>query len=82
MKKGEIIGLTVTVLAVVGGIAVFNMLRKPSKSGGGYLNATGVSGNCGRRLPNGSFEYYTEVLGNDCRRGFKRVQFFGDREGL
>jgi hypothetical protein len=57
---------------------------KPRKNSEGFFGAVEsvVSGNCGRRLPNGSFEYYSEVLGYDCRRGFKRVAFFGDREGL
>jgi len=43
MNKGQVIGLVVTGLAVVGGIAVFNYFRKPRVNSEGFFNATGMS---------------------------------------
>ena len=43
MNKGQVIGLVVTGLAVVGGIAVFNYLRKPRANSEGFFNASGMS---------------------------------------
>jgi hypothetical protein len=43
MNKGQVIGLVVTGLAVVGGIAVFNYFRKPRANSEGFFNATGTS---------------------------------------
>jgi hypothetical protein len=87
MNKAKIIGLTVTVLAVVGGVAVFNYFRKPQRNRDGFFNAEGEMGgtvraNCGRRNSDGSVTYYADVTGAGCKRGFKSVRFFGDREGL
>jgi hypothetical protein len=82
MNKGQVIGLTVTALAVVGGVAVFNYFRKPRRNSDGFFNVSGVSANCGRRNSDGSVSYYTETTGGGCRKGFKTVRFFGDREGL
>lgn len=85
MNKKQIIGLTVTALAVVGGVAVFNYLRKPKRNREGFFNATGttkVSSNCGRINPDGSASFYTDVTGGGCRKGFKAVRYFGDRESL
>ena len=43
MNKTKLIGLTVTVLAVVGGVAVFNWVRKPKKNSEGFYNAEGTT---------------------------------------
>jgi hypothetical protein len=43
MNKAKVIGLTVTVLAVIGGVAVYNWVRKPRKNSDGFFNATGMS---------------------------------------
>ena len=89
MNKAKVIGLTVTVLAVVGGVAVFNWVRKPKKNADGFFNADGtrlpsssVRANCGRRNADGSVSYYTEAFGQGCRSGYKQVRYFGDRTGL
>lgn len=84
MNKGQVIGLTVTALAVVGGIAVFNWVRKPRKNSEGFFNAEGirtkttVRANCGRRNPDGSYSYYYDNDGV-CNKGYKTVKYFGDR---
>ena len=84
MNKGQVIGLTVTVLAVVGGVAVFNYFRKPKPNRDGFFSADGIRtrgsviANCGRRNADGSFSYYYAQDGQ-CRAGFKRVASFGDR---
>jgi hypothetical protein len=41
MNKGQVIGLTVTVLAVVGGVAVFNYFRKPKSNRDGFFSMDG-----------------------------------------
>ena len=102
MNKAKIIGLAVTGLAVVGGIAIFTYLKKPKATRGKFLSMDGenfydmneddsfnvdgrtkgrstVTANCGRRLADGSYEYYTETMSDTCRKGFKRVAYFGDR---
>jgi len=43
MNKGQVIGLLVTGLAVVGGVAVYNWIRKPKQNADGFFNATGTS---------------------------------------
>ena len=85
MNKGQVIGLTVTALAVVGGVAVFNYFRKPKPNRDGFFNADGVvrskgmvTANCGRRNTDGSYSYYYAQDGQ-CKSGFKRVASFGDR---
>ena len=85
MNKGQVIGLTVTALAVVGGVAVFNWVRKPKPNRDGFFNASGktkVSSNCGRINSDGSASFYTDVTGGGCKKGWKAVRFFGDRENL
>ena len=42
MNKAKVIGLTVTVLAVIGGVAVYNWVRKPKKNSEGFFNASGT----------------------------------------
>lgn len=86
MKKGQVIGLVVTALAVVGGVAVYNWVRKPKQNADGFFNASGKSGkvsaNCGRRNTDGSYSYYANIYGGDCKSGYKAVAYFGDRGGL
>ena len=87
MKKGQIIGLAVTGLAVVGGLAIFNWVKKPKATRGAFLSADGVRGgkvssNCGRINSDGSASFYTDVTGGGCKKGFKAVRYFGDRESL
>lgn len=48
MKKGQVIGLTVTVLAVIGGVAVYNWVRKPKKNSEGFFSADGYMNVAGR----------------------------------
>ena len=43
MKKGQVIGLVVTGLAIIGGVAVYNWVRKPKKNSDGFFNASGTS---------------------------------------
>jgi hypothetical protein len=84
MNKSKVIGLTVTALAVVGGIAVFNWVRKPKPNRDGFFSADGirtrgsVRANCGRRNADGSFSYYYDTDGV-CNKGYKTVAYFGDR---
>ena len=80
MNKSQVIGLTVTALAVVGGITLFNYFRKPRKNSDGFFNAAGktVKANCGRRNADGSVSYYFDIDG-ECNSGWKPVRFFGDR---
>jgi hypothetical protein len=81
MNKKQVIGLTFTALAVIGGVAVFNYFRKPKRNSDGFFSATGktmVKANCGRRNTDGSYSYYYAQDG-ECRRGFSSVEYFGDR---
>jgi hypothetical protein len=41
MNKAKVIGLTVTVLAVIGGVAVYNWIRKPKTNSDGFYNMYG-----------------------------------------
>jgi hypothetical protein len=85
MNKGQVIGLTVTALAVIGGIAVFNWVRKPKPNRDGFFNAEGTESNqrwCARRNPNGSVSYVTNNFSPTCGKGWKAVKYFGDRTGI
>jgi hypothetical protein len=85
MNKGQVIGLTVTALAVIGGIAVFNWVRKPKPNRDGFFNAEGTESNqrwCARRNPNGSVSYVTNNFNPTCGKGWKAVKYFGDRTGI
>ena len=71
MNKAKVIGLTVTVLAVIGGVAVYNWVRKPKQNAEGFFGADGKSSKsfakanmitCKR--PNGT--YYQEQEGRGC----------------
>ena len=83
MNKGQVIGLTFTALAVIGGVAVFNYFRKPKRNSEGFFGMDGrvkgrVTANCGRRNTDGSYSYYYAQDGQ-CKGGFKSVAYFGDR---
>jgi len=41
MNKAKVIGLAVTVLAVIGGVAVYKWVRKPKTNSDGFYNMTG-----------------------------------------
>jgi hypothetical protein len=41
MNKAKVIGLAVTGLAVVGGLALFNYYKKPKATRGGFLSMNG-----------------------------------------
>lgn len=41
MNKAKIIGLTITVLAVIGGVAVYNWVKKPQANSEGFYNMYG-----------------------------------------
>jgi hypothetical protein len=89
MTKAKVIGLTVTALAVVGGIAVFNWVRKPKPNRDGFFSADGTlpapsQSNrwCARRNPNRSVSYITNNFSDTCPRGWKAVSSFGDRTGV
>ena len=67
MNKAKVIGLTVTVLAVIGGVAVYNWVRKPKKNSEGFFNASGSTSRAKMitcKRPNGT--YYQEQEGRGC----------------
>ena len=85
MNKAKVIGLTVTALAVVGGVAVFNYFRKPRRNSDGFFNAEGTSSNqrwCARRNTDGSVSYMSNNFSPTCEKGWKTVRYFGDRFGV
>lgn len=41
MNKAKVIGLAVTVLAVIGGVSVYMWVRKPKPNKEGFYNMTG-----------------------------------------
>jgi hypothetical protein len=88
MNKAKIIGLTVTALAVVGGIAVFNYVRKPRKNGEGFFSADGEpfgrpkgTRYCAKRQADRSVRFYVNY-GGDCPRGTYSASYFGDRSNV
>lgn len=86
MNKGQVIGLVVTGLAVIGGVAVYNWVRKPKKNSEGFFNASGRTGKatqkwCAKRNADGSVQYATS-MGSACPKGWQSVTGFGDREGV
>ena len=85
MNKKQIIGLTVTALAVIGGVAVFNWVRKPKPNRDGFFNAVGPDSNqrwCARRNTDGSVSYMSNNFSPTCEKGWKTVRYFGDRFGV
>lgn len=73
MNKGQVIGLVVTGLAVIGGVAVYNWVRKPKRNADGFFNASGT-----RRMSAGKCRYcrdtrtgniYTTDASGVCRGG-------------
>jgi hypothetical protein len=90
MNKAKVIGLTVTVLAVIGGVAVFNYVRKPRKNGEGFFSADGDpepfgrpkgTKYCVRRTLDGG-TIYTVRQGDKCLKGTYKAEFFGDRSNI
>ena len=88
MTKAKVIGLTVTALAVVGGIAVFNYVRKPRKNGEGFFSADGEpfgrpksTRYCVRPNADGSATFLIRQ-GNSCGRGTYMASYFGDRSNI
>ena len=88
MNKGQIIGLSVTVLAVIGGVAVFNYFRKPKPNRDGFFNAEGEpfgrpkdTKYCVRRTPDGG-TIYTVRHGDRCLKGTYKAEYFGDRSNI
>ena len=75
MNKAKVIGLAVTGLAVVGGLALFNYYKKPKETRGGFLsmdgnnfyNAYGSGYHCETKNPDGSTTI-TNSMG-DCPKG-------------
>ncbi len=69
MNNAKIIGLSVTVLAVIGGVAVYNYVRKPKQNNDGFFGANGFTSRVGRTLctrinPDGSTTQYTSQGGS------------------
>jgi len=88
MNKAKVIGLTVTVLAVIGGVAVFNYVRKPKKDGEGFFSVEGEpygrpkgTRYCARRNGDRSVTF-TIMQGNSCGRGTYMASYFGDRSNI
>jgi hypothetical protein len=50
MNKAKVIGLTVTVLAVIGGVAVYNWAKKPKRNSEGFFGADGYMNVAGRPI--------------------------------
>lgn len=42
MNRNQIFGLVVTALAVVGGVAVYKLIKNPRKNADGFFNADGI----------------------------------------
>lgn len=75
MNKGQVIGLVVTALAVVGGVAVYNWVRKPKQNSEGFFNASGSTSKMNLircKRPDGS--YYAEQQWKGCINGAVRVE--------
>jgi hypothetical protein len=91
MNKGQIIGLVVTGLAVVGGVAVYNYFRKPKETRGKFLNASGVeprqgSTVSGTQCKDSNGDYYVQTGGRPCRGNDKPIRMivkgqFGGKVG-
>jgi hypothetical protein len=64
MNKGQVIGLVVTGLAVIGGVAVYNWVRKPKKNSEGFFNASGKAGKSGKAMFPGRCNRCRDVEGN------------------
>ena len=73
MNRNQIFGLVVTALAVVGGVAVYKLIKKPKRNADGFFNASGT-----RRMSAGKCRYcrntitgniYTTDASGVCRGG-------------
>lgn len=87
MNKAKVIGLTVTVLAVIGGVAVYNWVKKPKKNSEGFFGADGkkmlttssedrgtvTESSIGCMRPNGSYYYLPASFGRCNSKSDKRV---------
>ena len=80
MNRNQIFGLVVTALAVVGGVAVYKLIKKPRKNNEGFFNASGfapATSNFAKaslkscKRPDGT--YYQEQQGRPCINGAKEV---------
>lgn len=77
MDKAKVIGLTVTVLAVIGGIAVYNWVRKPKQNSEGFFNASGKASSTSKanliRCKRKDGSYYAEQDWKGCVNGAVQV---------
>ncbi len=82
--------IVVGALAVIGGIVAFTYLTRPRRNSEGFFGIDGrqpatvsQSGTnlCAQRQEDGSVKYVSSQ-GTRCPKGFTRVRFFGDREGV
>ncbi len=64
MNKGQVIGLVVTGLAVIGGVAVYNWVRKPKRNVDGFFNASGKDVKSGKAMFPGRCNRCRDVQGN------------------
>jgi hypothetical protein len=92
MNKTKIIGLTVTVLAVIGGVAVYNWAKNPKRNSDGFFNASGRSGGMASarvlqrpygvrcKRPDGSF-YQTQVGQEYCTYSSDTIVGYGSGSG-
>lgn len=64
MNKGQVIGLVVTGLAVIGGVAVYKWVRKPKPNVDGFYNASGKAGISGKAMFPGRCNRCRDVEGN------------------
>ena len=75
MNKGQVIGLVVTGLAVVGGVAVYNWVRKPKSNRDGFFNASGKNTSKAHliRCKRKDGSYYAEQEYRGCMNGAVQV---------
>jgi hypothetical protein len=75
MDKAKVIGLTVTVLAVIGGVAVYNWVRKPKQNSEGFFNASGSNTSKANliRCKRKDGSYYAEQDWKGCVNGAVQV---------
>ena len=89
MNKGQVVGLVVTGLVVVGAVTVVQYLRKPKQNRDGFFNASGMSAffqeTSDRNKDNFAKPklksckrldgtYYSELPERPCRGGAKEVK--------
>jgi hypothetical protein len=79
MNKSKVVGLTVTVLAVIGGVAVYNWAKTSKKSPEKFLGADGVeprkgSTVSGTQCKDSNGDYYVQTGGRPCRGNDKPIR--------